>query len=203
LHEKRHRQARDPSAKPQAAREKKTENVIMLEANDESIEPTETDEPTESRRRKRKPTSIRVAALNITSFLDMSFCLLTFLILSASLTAPEGVLAAKLPMPPPGTEAGGEVVPPEKELRILITSTTASDCRIAIDGMPAATPDFKSLTAQLERLQFSERNPAGIYRANNSIIIVASNDCRWQHIVNAFNAAIAAKFSNVSFAAPE
>jgi biopolymer transport protein ExbD len=155
----------------------------------------------EPKRKKRKPTNIRVAALNITSFLDMSFCLLTFLILSASLTAPEGVLSAKLPKGE-GGNVQLETTPPEKELRILLSSNSVDSARIMVEGLPEATPDFKSLTAQLERLQFSERNPNGVYKADNPIIIKPDDTCHWQHIVNAFNAAVAAKFSNVSFASP-
>ena len=133
-------------------------------------------------------------ALNITSFLDMSFCLLTFLILSASFSSSEGALSAKLPSDP--TEQAG---PPEKELRIHVSSNGGEAYRIAIEGFPEATADFRTLTDQLTRLQFSDRNPSGVYRATNPIIILADTDTRWQHSVNAFNSVIAAKYQNVSF----
>jgi biopolymer transport protein ExbD len=177
------------------------EELIESESGGEADGHAEGDHEEEHKRKKRKPTNIRVAALNITSFLDMSFCLLTFLILSASLTAPEGVLSAKLPQGEGGA-VQTDAKPPEKELRILLSSNSVESCRIMVEGLPEATPDFKSLTAQLERLQFSDRNPNGVYKADNPIIIKPDNSCHWQHIVNAFNAAVAAKFSNVSFASP-
>jgi len=152
-------------------------------------------------RKKKKAPNIRVAALNITSFLDMSFCLLTFLILSASLTPPEGVLSAKLPQGEGGSGPSTDK-PPEKELRILLSSNSVESCRIMVEGLPEATPDFKSLTQQLERIQFNDRNPGGVYKPDNPIIIKPDNNAHWQHVVNAFNAAVAAKFSNVSFASP-
>lgn len=154
------------------------------------------DEPA---RRKRKAANIRVAALNITSFLDMAFCLLTFLILSASFSEGEGVLGAKLPQGE-GQAAPDKLPPPEKELRILISSVSLDSCRIMVEGLPEATPDFRTLTDQLDRLQFNERHPNGVYKADNPIVIKPDANAHWQHIVNAFNSAVAARYTNVSFA---
>ena len=158
-------------------------------------------EEEEGGRRRKKPTDIRVPALNITSFLDMAFCLLTFLILSASFAEGEGVLSAKLPQGEGGKPAT-ELPPPEKELRILISSVSVDSCRIMVEGLPEATPDFKSLAEQLDRLQFNERHPNGVYKASNPIVIKPDNNAHWQHIVNAFNAAVSARYTNVSFSSP-
>jgi len=157
-------------------------------------------------RKRTKPPSIRVAPLNITSFLDMSFCLLTFLILSASMSPSEGVLSGKLPKTePPISPANAEAAPPQREVKILVSSTSVDACRITIQGLPLSSNDAKSLTAQLQKMQFNDANPQGVYKTDNPILLaVAPGDtAHWQHMVNVYNAVVAAKYSNIAFESPE
>jgi biopolymer transport protein ExbD len=62
---------------------------------------------------------------------------------------------------------------------------------------------FKDLSQQLVNLQYNpELGRQGAYKPNNPIIIRPDSTARWQHVMNAFNAAVKARYENVSFAQP-
>jgi biopolymer transport protein ExbD len=152
--------------------------------------------------RRRKHIEIRVPALNITSFLDMSFCLLMFLTLSASFSAGEGVLTANLPVGIGGT--GDPNPTPEtltQPLHIIVSSSGGDDCRIQIEELSNAPPTFTALVDMLTSLRRDPvKNPNGPYPPETPVTIKPSSDVKWQHVVNAFNSAIKARFENVAFA---
>ena len=43
-------------------------------------------------------------------------------------------------------------------------------------------------------------NPSGSFKPDNPLIIEPDGRVRWQHVVNAFNAAVKARYTNVAFA---
>jgi biopolymer transport protein ExbD len=157
------------------------------------------DEGTVPQRRVIKKANIRVPALNITSFMDMCFCLLTFLVLSASFAGSEGVLTAKLPA---GTGVG--TVPdqmPKNPIIIDLTAVGQTEVRISLENVSEQPADFTGLRDLLTRMQ---NNPAlgrhGPYDPGNPIIIEPEGRVLWQHVVNAFNAAVAARYTQIAFA---
>ena len=108
------------------------------------------------RRRAAKRANIAIPPLNITSFLDMSFCLLTFLILSVDSTLGEGVLTSNLPgdassaviaptdTPPPASDA--------PQFVIIIGVVDRTRCRIEVENYPDRPASFTALTTMLQRL---------------------------------------------------
>jgi hypothetical protein len=60
---------------------------------------------------------------------------------------------------------------------------------------------FGELAGDLDRLRYDPEagHLEGIYEPDNPVLIEPAPGVRWQHVVNAFNAAIAAKYTNVSF----
>jgi biopolymer transport protein ExbD len=148
--------------------------------------------------RKRREVKTASMQLNLTAMIDVIFQLLIYFVITASFLVGEGVITARLPA---GT--GGqpdEIKPPEQPLNILLSSAGAYGVRISIQNSHQSPQDFDALVQMLSHLQHTPANPAGIYPADNPVMIKPDGNVRWQHVVNAFNAAISARYSNVSFA---
>lgn len=150
-------------------------------------------------RRERPPVNM---VLNVTPVLDVIFLLLIYFVITANFAIGEGVVVAKLPE---GT--GPAPVNPlkrEKKLFIRISSSGSSGdpTGYVIDVRNAggrAPKNFKQLKVILDELQLHDRNESGTFKPDDPVIIKPARDVRWQHVVNAFNAAMAARYSNIRF----
>ncbi len=160
--------------------------------------PTDEAPPYGSRRRETTIEPARMQ-LNLTSMIDVIFLLLIYFVITASFSADEGILTAKLPE---GTGKPAEVPkPPERPIRIRLASTSSpNDVRIDLVGLGRSPRTFGELHTLLSGMQLNDRNPSGAFKDDNPVIIEPDGHVRWQHVVNAFNAAIRARFTNVSFA---
>lgn len=155
-------------------------------------------------RKKKQKVSIRVAALNITSFMDLTFNLLLFFVLTASFSIGEGVVPADLPLGGSGGTASTVTAPPKTPLVISLRTFGANDqVTIQFESISTDPPkDFEDLHAMLKRMQFDPaKNPGGSYPPDNPVIIKPDTGVQWQHVVDAFNSIVRARFTNVSFAA--
>ena len=152
------------------------------------------------RRKKQGVTSARMQ-INLTSMIDVTFQLLIYFIVTANFTFEEGVLVARMPQ---GTGQAQEesIEPPPQPLEIRLVADPPTDVRIHIDGERGINT-FTGLAQRLQSWQVNDRNPGGIYKADNPVIIRPVGEVRWQHVVNAFNAAIKARYTNVAFGQPE
>jgi len=156
------------------------------------------------RKAKVKP-NIRVPALNITSFLDMSFALLTMLILLADFSAGEGVLTATIPVGMGGTGTSDSTQMDKLPITIIVNPIKGQPdtCIITVDGVSEfdKVASFTELGDKLIRVRKDPKtNPRGTYDSDTPIIIRPEANITWQHVVNAFNAAVRARFTKVSFA---
>jgi len=135
--------------------------------------------------------------LNLTSMIDVIFLLLIYFVVTAAFTQGEGVISAKLPQ---GSGAPAEdLKPPERKLIVMLNPLAASDTRIEIKDL-YAVGDFAELQTRLTSLRHDElSNPNGTYPTDSPVLIQPEGSVRWQHVVNAFNAAVASRFTNVSF----
>ncbi len=152
----------------------------------------------QSRRQRsgRQPPQVQ---LNITPMIDVIFQLLIYFVITASFVMDEGILTAKLPQ---GTgKAEGVKKPPERPIKIRLTSLSLpNECRIELVGIGRSPRHFSELAEQLAALQYNEQNPSGSFKPDNPMIIEPDGRVRWQHVVNAFNAAVKARYTNVAFA---
>ncbi len=69
-----------------------------------------------------------------------------------------------------------------------------NDYTIRIEQRAQNPTHFKDLEAMLRGLRES-----GAFDSKSQVIVVADANVRWDHVVNAFNAALAARFENISF----
>lgn len=173
----------------------------MSEKHESSQDPTVHHRST---RRRRGRVHRTVGELNLTSMIDVIFQLLIFFVVTANFMIDEGVLSAKLPQGS-GTPTASNELPREK-IVIRLTSDPSDDALVSIERGPAEDPvryaSFGELAADLDRLRYDPGSSRidGIYEPDNPVLIEPGGSVRWQHVVNAFNAAVTAKYTNVSFA---
>lgn len=152
----------------------------------------------QSLRKKRGRKKAEITDLNLTSMIDVIFQLLIYFVVTASFMIDEGILTAKLPVGA-GSPEDQDELPPEK-ITIELTSGEG-ETTVAIQRGRQSYDSFGQLAEDLNRLRYDPDigQIDGIYEADNPVIIEPTGFVRWQHVVNAFNAAIAAKYTNVSF----
>lgn len=153
-------------------------------------------------RRRGNPPVTRVAPLNITSFLDMSFCLLMFLILaSGGAGAKEGVLASNL------TKLGGgstgsplEAAKVNTTINLVVSARDDDKFTIEVEILGENFTSFESLYAALAKNRLDPDKGTGRFDDESPVIIRPRGDVPWQGVMSAFNAAIRARYKNVGFA---
>ncbi len=149
--------------------------------------------------RKRHPVLPKPVTVNMTPMIDVVFQLLIYFMLTLNFVIGEGVLTAKLPTGP--GQPNPQSKPPERPLNITLRSSGAVGCIIGIEGMATQSANFRELSQKLAELQYNpELGRQGAYKPDNPVVIKPDSTTRWQHVVNAFNAAIKARYLNVSFA---
>jgi biopolymer transport protein ExbD len=137
--------------------------------------------------------------LNLTAMIDVIFLLLIYFVVTASFAEDEGVLTARLPQQQGESRQTDTTPPPTQPLRIILRSTGHSDALITVPGAPSVL-GFSQLQATLDQLVLDpDRGRRGIFEPDHPVLIQPDGQVRWQHVVDAFNAAVAARFSNVSF----
>jgi len=153
------------------------------------------------KRRKNRQVGGTNMQINLTSMIDVVFQLLIYFVVTANFAVGEGVLTAKLPTGP-GTPQKSKK-PPERPLEIVVNSAgdIGTEYRVYIKGLAGRPNNFIELSETLVQLQYDpQRGLNGAYKPDNPVIIKPDTSVRWQHVVNAFNAAIKARYSNISFA---
>lgn len=169
----------------------------------ESLASSHEDAP---KRVKHKP-NIRVAALNITSFMDLTFNLLLFFVLTANFASAEGVLLATLPK---GGGGGGDTtietpddtkIDDRPPVRIFLQAVPGAgqSAFIRIEGVPTSPgQDYEQFYQMLKQWRRDPvSNPSGAYEPDQPINIQPDRNCSWNDVVNAFNAAVRAKYTSV------
>ena len=157
---------------------------------------TPDDEPRKARKHK---TSIRVAALNITSMMDLVLNLLLFFVLSSSFALTEGSMPATLPTGGPGEGPGApvaeELKAPKDPIIISLHKLGSDRALIQIEGTNKAVQNSDELFKMLEQYHAD-----GIYMLDNPITIKPDSSATWNQVVDTFNAVIRARYTSVGFA---
>jgi len=155
----------------------------------------------ESRRKKEGLPPVQMQ-LNLTSMIDVIFQLLIYFVVTASFAINEGVIIANLP------EQGGaqqaDVEPPDRPINIVIISDGMAGYRLRFENQPRTPANFNELKEILIQIQNNPKlGRSGVYATDNPVIIKPDGRVRWQHVVNAFNAAVSARYEQISFAAAQ
>jgi biopolymer transport protein ExbD len=158
-----------------------------------------------TRRQRRDRTA--VISLSMTAMIDVVFLLLIYFMVATDFRTGERMYRVELP----GREGAGAPDPfrlDEEPLRIAVSSSglSANLYQLRLDGPYRQPQTFDELHEFLHSRQVNETTVAAgsgaLFRPAHPIIIQPARSTRWEHAIEAFNAAARAKYTNVTFAKP-
>jgi biopolymer transport protein ExbD len=152
------------------------------------------------RRRKRKAMHLKI---NVTSLIDVTFLLLVYFMIATSFTASEEVYRTDIPARE-GAGAGDPFELEDDPLRISVTSLGLGPdkYRLRLEGPYAQPATFEDLYTFLNARQVRADTTGGLFQSDHPIIVQPARTTRWEHAMEAFNAAARARYTNVTFAKP-
>lgn len=144
-------------------------------------------------RRKHKPHRSAIR-LNIAPMIDMTFLLLVFFLVTTRFARSEGMLSSK--MPQDRGQVGVPLPISPIVVRIKQVGEGVDDFAITLDNVDAFPATFTQLAQVLSEIQsrpgFDKETP---------VVIIPDEDVWWDHVVNAWNAALRAECRNIAFGA--
>lgn len=147
------------------------------------------------RRNRKKPYLI---TLNLTAMIDTIFNMLFLFIIISRFGALEGMLPAKLPVRV--TEAavapGAEVPRMPLRITLLPDRSDPTGCQVSIERFHQDSLKLSGLADALRHI----RDSANGFDRTTPVHLLARDDVAWDHVVNAYNAAMVAEFGKIYFA---
>ena len=144
--------------------------------------------------RLRRRRSVWTTSLNLTPMIDVVFNLLFFFLLVSRFGPQEGMLPARLP-----AQKGAVAVDVPRtplRIRLQVDPQTPTHCQASIDLPHEAPMAFGELAGRLRRI----RQEVPGFDADTPIHLVAGDKVAWDHVVNAYNAALVAEYQKIFFA---
>lgn len=145
------------------------------------------------RRRRRRGLSM---AVNIAPMIDVSFLLLIFFLVTTTFERAEGILASDLPRNQGAQFAVTLPISPIV-VRLDRSGPGDDDYTLRVDRFPRAPSEIEELP---EFLRGVHKLPG--FDRDTPVVIVATNDVRWDHVVRCWNAIILADCRKIAFAEP-
>ena len=142
-------------------------------------------------RTTRGPAKIR---LNLTAMIDVIFLLLVYFMCNTDFKRSEECY--RFDLPPRGQQADPFELPREP----LIISITSAGTSYTIRIFDEPLETFEDLFAFLDEKRIRAPTGGGLYEADYPIIIEPARTTRWEHTMDAFNAAARARYTNITFA---
>ncbi len=151
------------------------------------------------RGRQRSPIS-----LNIVAMIDVVFLLLIYFMTATDFKLGEEIYRLDLPQRLPSAQVLDPFELDEDPLRISVATTGLDEdnYRIQLSGPYAQPITFEELFRFLEQRRISLHAPGGLFLPDHPIIVEPSRTTRWEHAMQAFNAAARARYTNLTFAKP-
>lgn len=143
--------------------------------------------------KRRRPGSGSVLRINLVPMIDIVFNLLVFFLVTTKFTPAEGVLAGRLPE----VKTSQAVLSvPTVPIRIRLVPHDGTGCLITIEDRSVRPADFDQLAEVLRQIQ---TEPG--YDDQTPVVLLADSELVWDHVVNAYNAAVRTKYKNIVFGA--
>ncbi len=146
------------------------------------------------------PTPARQPArlsLNLTAMIDVVFLLLIYFLVATDFKLGEEIYRLDLPR---RSLRADPFELPRDPLRIAVASTgSGAGYLIRVEGAAAQPASFQELFEFLAQNQQSAAAVGGLFEPDHPIIIEPGPATRWEHAIEAFNAAVRARYSNVKF----
>ncbi|NLX14616.1 MAG: hypothetical protein GXY44_13320 [Phycisphaerales bacterium] len=141
------------------------------------------------RRRRRGLPHI---ALNLTPMIDMVFLLLFFFLAVSRFGPQEGMLPTQLPI---RTAAAADIPQTPIRVRFVADSADPDQCLVSVDRFNEEPLAILTLAENLGKIK---QIPGFV--ARTPVHLMAGEDILWDHVVNAYNAALAAGYEKIYFA---
>jgi len=133
--------------------------------------------------------------LNLTPMIDVVFLLLFFFMTVSRFSALEGMLPAKLPAQAAAAPTA-EIPRTPLRVRLLADPADPGVCRATIDRFHETPITLDLLVPALRRI----REMGAGFDRDTPVHLLAADSVAWDHVVNAYNAALAAEFAKIYFA---
>ena len=143
-------------------------------------------------------------SLNLVAMIDVVFLLLIYFLTVTDFKLGEEIYRMDLPQRQPSAQLADPFELDEEPLRIIIDSSGRGDNQyvISLSGPYESPATFEDLYDFLHQQQVSEITTGGFFAANHPIIVEPSRNVRWEHAIEAFNAAAKARYTNITFSKP-
>lgn len=139
--------------------------------------------------------------LNLTSMIDVVFLLLVYFMAATEFKLGEEIYKLDLPQ----RTAADPFELPRDPLRVAVTTVGGNEYVLRLTGPQTAGPrpaTFEALFEFLDGRRRSDRAAGGVFEADHPIIVAPTARTSWEHSMGAFNAAVRARYTNVTFAEP-
>ncbi len=150
-----------------------------------------------SKARRGRPS----LSLNLTPMIDVVFQLLIYFLVSTNFARGEQVYRVDLPSRSDG--AADPFALDDEPLRIELVPAGGDPSRgmvaIRLEGPWPQPATFEDLYQFLRSRLLDARQPDGLFAADHPIVVSPAPSVRWDRTVDAFNAAVRAGYTNVSF----
>jgi biopolymer transport protein ExbD len=145
-----------------------------------------------SQRWKQRRSALSLT-LNLTPMIDVVFLLLFFFLAVSRFHEVEGMLPSELPR----QLAAARTDIPHTPIRIRFQAADSIEngCSVTIDNFHEKPLEIAQLAELLTNIK--DRTPG--YTATTPVHLLADDRIRWDHVVNAYNAALAAGYEQVFF----
>ena len=141
---------------------------------------------------RRRP--VWVLTLNLTSMIDVVFLLLFFFLATSRFTRPEGTLPADLPTR--GAAASAVEVPRTPiHVRLAVDPAGPQSYRLTVDRFHPSPLPAGELAGTLQKI----REDVPGFDGRTPVYLLADERIAWDHVVNAYNAALSAQFEKIYF----
>jgi biopolymer transport protein ExbD len=135
--------------------------------------------------------------LNLTAMIDVVFLLLVYFMAATEFKLGEEIY--RLDLPARGAPSDPFELPREP-LRIGVSSMGPSSYTLRVEGSSSHPGTFEELYQLLARGRRGGGLGGGLFEADHPIVIEPSATARWEHAIEAFNAAARARYTNVNLA---
>jgi len=142
--------------------------------------------------RKKRRLRHTPLTLNLAPMIDVTFLLLIFFSVTTTFKRAEGYLSARLPRDAGAPSVALPVSP--IVVRVQQVGMGPGDYRIKLDQFLNTPATFGELTRLLIDIK---GNPG--FDNNTPVVIAAEADVAWDHVVNCYNAALRAGYTNIAF----
>lgn len=140
-------------------------------------------------------------ALSMTAMIDVVFLLLIYFMVATDFRLAEEFYRVELPQQGAAPPADPFTLD-EEPLRVSVASTGVGPgmYRLRLDGPYPQPQTFDDLHEFLRNRQVNESTTGGLFAPDHPILVQPSRHTRWEHAMEAFNAAARAQYSSITFA---